>query len=37
MYGVWSFTAREAQRLRVIENVVLKKIFGPKREEVREK
>jgi hypothetical protein len=37
MYGAWSFTAREAQRLRVTENRVLKKIFEPKREEVREK
>jgi hypothetical protein len=30
----WSFTLREKQRLRVFENSVLRKIFGPKREEV---
>jgi hypothetical protein len=30
---VWSLTLREEHRLRVFENRVLRKIFGPKREE----
>jgi hypothetical protein len=30
----WSLTLREEQRLRVFENRVLRKIFGPKRDEV---
>jgi hypothetical protein len=30
----WSLTLREEQRLRVFENRVLRRIFGPKREEV---
>jgi len=30
----WSVTLREERRLRVFENRVLKKIFGPKRDEV---
>jgi hypothetical protein len=30
----WSLTLREEHRLRVYENRVLRKIFGPKREEV---
>ena len=36
LYGcdTWSLTLREGHRLRVFENRVLKKIFGPKREEV---
>jgi len=36
LYGceTWSFTLREEHRLRVIENRVLKRIFGPKRDEV---
>jgi hypothetical protein len=29
----WSFTLREEQRLRVLENRVLRRIFGPKRDE----
>jgi hypothetical protein len=29
----WSFTLREEHRLRVFENRVLRRIFGPKREE----
>jgi hypothetical protein len=34
LYGCeWSFTFREEHRLRVFENRVLRKIFGPKREE----
>jgi hypothetical protein len=34
-YGceTWSLTLREERRLRVFENRVLRKIFGPKREE----
>ena len=36
LYGceTWSLTLREERRLRVFENRVLKRIFGPKREEV---
>ena len=36
MYGceTWSLTPREERRLRVLENRVLKRIFGPKRDEV---
>jgi hypothetical protein len=30
----WSLTLREEHRLRVFENRVLKKIFGPKRDDV---
>jgi hypothetical protein len=30
---VWSLTLREEQRLRVFENRVLRRIFGPKRDE----
>jgi hypothetical protein len=35
MYGyeTWSLTPREEQRLRVFENTVLRRIFGPKRDE----
>jgi hypothetical protein len=35
LYGceTWSLTLREEHKLRVFENKVLKKIFGPKREE----
>jgi len=32
----WLLTLREKRRLRVIENRVLRRIFGPKRYEVRE-
>jgi hypothetical protein len=37
LYGceTWSFTLREEHRLRVFENRMLRKIFGPKREEDR--
>jgi hypothetical protein len=37
LYGceTWSLTLREERRLRVFENIVLRKIFGPKRGEVR--
>jgi hypothetical protein len=30
----WSLTTREEHRLRVFENRVLRRIFGPKRDEV---
>jgi hypothetical protein len=35
VYGceTWSLTLREEHRLRVFENRVLRRIFGPKREE----
>jgi hypothetical protein len=32
-YETWSLTLREEHRLRVFENKVLRRIFGPKREE----
>jgi len=37
VYGceTWSFTIREERRLRVFENRVLRRIFGPRRNEVR--
>ena len=36
LYGceTWSFTFREEHRLRVFENWVLRRIFGPKRDDV---
>jgi hypothetical protein len=36
LYGckTWSLTLREERRLRVFENKVLRRIFGPKRDEV---
>jgi len=36
LYGceTWSLTLREERRLRVTENRVLRRIFGPKRDEV---
>jgi hypothetical protein len=36
LYGceVWSLTLREERRLRVFENRVLRRVFGPKRDEV---
>jgi hypothetical protein len=35
LYGceTWSLTLREEHRLRVFENRVLRRIFGPKRDE----
>jgi len=30
----WSLTRREERKLRVFENVVLRRIFGPRRDEV---
>jgi hypothetical protein len=32
--GTWSLTLREEHRLRVFGNRVVRRIFGPKREEV---
>jgi hypothetical protein len=32
--GTWSLTLTEERRLRVFENRVLRRIFGPKRDEV---
>jgi len=36
MYGceTWSLTLREERRLRVFKNRVLRRVFGPKRDEV---
>ena len=34
--GTWSLTLREQHRLRVFENSVLRRIFGPKRDGVIE-
>jgi hypothetical protein len=36
LYGceIWSLTLKEEHRLRVFENKVLRRIFGPKRDEV---
>jgi hypothetical protein len=36
LYGceTWSLTSREERRLRVFENRVMRRIFGPKRDEV---
>jgi hypothetical protein len=36
LYGCesWSLTLRDEQRLRLLENRVLRRIFGPKRDEV---
>jgi hypothetical protein len=36
LYGceTWSLTLREEHRLRMVENRVLRRIFGPKRDEV---
>jgi hypothetical protein len=33
-YETWSLTLREELRLRVLKNRVLRRIFGPKRDEV---
>jgi hypothetical protein len=32
--GTWSLILREERRLRVFENRVLRRVFGPKRDEV---
>jgi hypothetical protein len=34
VYPTWSLTLREERKLRVFENMVLRRIFGPRREEV---
>jgi hypothetical protein len=34
-YETWSLILKEERRLRVFENMVLRRIFGPKRDEVR--
>jgi len=34
-YETWSLTMREKRRLVVLKNRVLKRVFGPKRDEVR--
>ena len=38
LYGceAWSLTLREEMKLRLFENMVLRRIFGPRRDEVRE-
>jgi hypothetical protein len=38
VYGcvTWPLTLRKEQRLRVFENSLLKRIFGPKKDEVME-
>ena len=38
LYGceTWSLTLREERRLRVLENRVLRRVFGPKRDELTE-
>ena len=33
-YETWSLTLREERRLRVFENMVLRRIFGPRRDHV---
>jgi hypothetical protein len=33
-YETWSLTLREEHRLRVFENRMLRRIYGPKRDEV---
>jgi len=33
-YETWSLTVREGRRMRVFKNRVLRRIFGPKRDEV---
>jgi len=36
LYGceTWSLTLREERKLRVFENIVLRRIFGPRRDEI---
>jgi hypothetical protein len=34
-YEIWSLILREEDRLKVFENRVLRRIFGPKRDDVR--
>ena len=37
LYGceTWSLTLREGRKLRVFENMVLRRMFGPRRDEVK--
>jgi hypothetical protein len=37
LYGceTWSLTLREERKMRVFENMVLRRIFGPRRDEVK--
>jgi hypothetical protein len=37
LYGceTWSLTLREERKLRVFQNIVLRRIFGPRRDEVK--
>jgi len=39
LYGceTWSLTLREERKLRVFENMVLRRIFGPRRDEVSDR
>ena len=39
LYGceTWSLILREERKLRVFDNMVLRRIFGPRRDEVMEK
>ena len=34
LFETWSLTLREESRVRVFENRVLRRVFGPKRDEV---
>jgi hypothetical protein len=36
LYGceIWSLTLREERKLRMFDNIVLRRIFGPKRDEL---
>ena len=34
-YEFWSLPLREERKLRVFENMVLRRIFGPRRDEVK--
>jgi hypothetical protein len=36
-YATWSLILREERRLRVFENKVLKRIYGPQKDKVTEK
>jgi hypothetical protein len=35
-FETWSVTLREEHRLRVFENLVMRRIFGPERDEITE-
>ena len=34
-YETWSLTLREERKLKLVENMVLRRIFGPRRDEVK--